>query len=268
MEGNFSILRFFHPDQLPVAIGVAVLGWLLLRLATRFLEGLGERITAWRLGLKQLAVFIRFLVLTVLTILVVSMLFEVTDEVMLAVGGSVAVAVGLALKDVLGSLVAGVILLFDRPFRVGDRVTFGTTYGEVVEIGLRTVRIVTLDDNLVSIPSSRFLSDAVASANAGALDQMCVFDFHVGCDADIDLARRIVYEATASSRFVFLGKPIAILVRELPVEGAMTFALRITAKAYVLDGRLESAFGTDVTERVKRAFRSAGVPAPRGAGQA
>lgn len=43
---------------------------------------------------------------------------------MLAAGGSIAVAVGLSLKDLAASVVAGLILLFDRPFQVGDRVTF------------------------------------------------------------------------------------------------------------------------------------------------
>ena len=42
-------------------------------------------------------------------------------------------------------------------------------------------------------------------------------------------------------------------------DGAERFAIRITTKAYVLDGRYETAFGTDITERVKRAFRERGI---------
>jgi len=63
-------------------------------------------------------------------------------------------------------LVAGLLLLFDRPFRVGDRVSFNDVYGEIVSIGLRTVRLQTLDDNLVtpnvlqvSVPDSFLVSE-------------------------------------------------------------------------------------------------------------
>ena len=155
---------------------------------------------------------------------------------------------------------AGIILLFDRPFSVGDRIRFDQTYGEVVEIGLRTVRVQTLDDNLVSIPNHLFLNQVVSSANAGALHQMCVLPFYVGCNEDIATAKRIVYEATASSRYVYLDRPIVVVVREGAVpDGAERFVVGITVKAYVFDGRYETAFGTDVTERVKRAFSEQGI---------
>ena len=133
-------------------------------------------------------------------------------------------------------------------------------YGEVVEIGLRTTRIVTLDDNLVSIPNNRFLNDAVASANAGALDQMCVMTFHIGAAEDFETARRVLYEATVASRFVYLRKPVVVLMREAPVPGLdAVMAIELKVKAYVMDGRYESAFSTDVHERVKRALRAAKV---------
>lgn len=265
MEGSLSLLQFVHVERIPLALMLIGASWAVLRIITRILDEFGERVSAWRLYAKQAVAVVRFTVVIGVAGGVVSSVFEVTDQVMLAVGGSVAVAVGLALKDLLGSLVAGVILLFDRPFQVGDRVQMGDTYGEVVEIGLRAVRITTLDDNLVSIPSSRFLSDAVSCANAGALDQMCVFDFFVDCAEDFELARQIVFEAAATSRFVYLNKPIVTVVREVAVAGAEMFATRVTVKAYVLDGRYETAFGTDITERVKRAFREVGV---RTAGEA
>lgn len=255
-----SFINMFQPSGVPYAVVVVVLAFIGTRFLTRSLDALGERFTERRLTFKQLTAVTRFIVLIGASATVASALVNFTRETLLALGGAMAVAVGFAFKDLLASLMAGIILLFDRPFQVGDRVQFGDTYGEVVEIGLRTVRIATLDDNLVSIPNNRFLTDAVASANAGALDQMCVLDFWIGCNEDIALAKQIIYEATASSRYVYLAKPIAIAVREGPVQGGgERFAVRITTKAYVFDGRYETAFGTDITERVKRAFKAAGL---------
>ena len=257
-----NILHFIDLEKLPYAILVVVLAVILSRTIRTTLDGLGERIAERRLFFKQVTAISRFSILIVATVMVLGSLLAIGDnrEVLLAIIAPSAVAIGLALKDLLASLMAGIIILFDRPFQVGDRVKFGDVYGEVKEIGLRAVRLVTLDDNLVSIPNSRFLTDPVSSANSGALHQMCVFHFYVGCNEDFDSAKRILYEAIASSRYVYLNQPIVVHVREGPVpEGAERFAIQLICKAYVLDGRYESAFGTDVTERVKRAFRAENI---------
>lgn len=181
-------------------------------------------------------------------------------ELLIAVAGSAAVAIGLSLKDLVGSVIAGFILLFERPFQVGDRVTFGDTYGEIKSIGLRAVRLVTLDDNLITIPNNRFMTDVVASGNSGELDMMLVFDFHVALDADIRLARDLLYEVVVTSRYVYLKKPVNVVISE--VEIAHRLAVQIKAKAYVLDVRFEKAFATDVYLRANEAFLIHGMKRP------
>lgn len=260
LGADSEFVKFINLGGLPTALFVVLSALILLRFVTRFLDGLGERLTERRLLLKQIAVVVRFVVLVGATLMAGGALFEVSGQALYGVVGILIFALGYATKDVLSSVTAGFILMFDRPFQVGDRITFSGHYGEVVEIGLRTVRLVDLEDNLVSIPNARFLSDTVACANAGALDQMCVFPFYIGCSEDIDTAKRIVYEATASSRYVYLGKPITIEVREGPIPGTPRhFAVLIKVRAYVFDGRHELAFGTDVTERVLQAFREADI---------
>ncbi|MEL6346038.1 MAG: mechanosensitive ion channel domain-containing protein [Myxococcota bacterium] len=267
-------LQFFGVDTefvnsidlsgLPSAIAIVIFAIIVLRVSAQSLDTLGERLTERRLLFKQISVLTRFSVILITSLLVINALFDFSAEddnrALYGIVGLVVLAVGYATKDVLSSVTAGFILMFDRPFQVGDRISFGGHYGEVKEIGLRTVRIVDMDDNLISIPNSRFLGESVSCANAGALDQMCVFSFFIGCNENFEAAKRIVYEATASSRYVYLGKPITIVVREGPVpNGAERFAIMIRVKAYVFDGRYETAFGTDITERVKRAFREEGV---------
>ena len=255
-----GILRFVQLDGLPVALFAVLAAWMINNALGRAIDDLGQRFTGFRILLKQTSAIAKFVVFIVATTLAVTSVVHFSEEVMLAVGGSVAVAVGFAFKDLLASLMAGLMILFDRPFQVGDRVQIGDVYGEVVEIGLRTTRIVTLDDNLVSIPNNRFLNDAVASANAGALDQMCVMCFYIGAAEDFETARRVLYEATVASRFVYLRKPVVVHMRETAVPGLDgVVAIELKVKAYVMDGRFESAFGTDVHERVKRALRAAKV---------
>src|SRR5690606_10641164 len=178
-----------------------------------------------RFLILQVSTLIGFMLYIVGSIALVVGVLQPPKEFMLAAGGSIAVALGFALKDVAASLVAGLLLLFDRPFRVGDRVSFNDVYGEIVSIGLRTVRLQTLDDNLVTIPNSRFITDIVASGNAGALDMMVVTDFHVDFSVDLEKVQEIIREAIVISRHAYLKKPVSFAIQE--VEVARTLGIRM-----------------------------------------
>lgn len=155
---------------------------------------------------------------------------------------------------------SGILLLFDRPFEVGDRVSFADFYGEIVAIGLRSVRLQTLDDNMVTIPNARFITDTVASGNAGALHMMVVTNFRLGLNVDVEQARDIARQVIVTSRYAYLKKPVEFAVEEVAVANRL--ALRLRAKAYVLDVHYEKAFQSDVTTRVAALFREQGIPRP------
>ena len=157
-------------------------------------------------------------------------------------------------------MIAGFILLFDRPFQVGDRVSFGDVYGEIKNIGLRSVRLVTLDDNLVTIPNSKFLTDVVSSGNSGALDMMVVTDFYVGLYENINVVKEILHEVVITSRFIFLEKPVSITYQEIAISN--TFVIKVSVKAYVLDVKYEKAFLSDITERGNKHLNKNNIQRP------
>ncbi|MCB0364391.1 MAG: mechanosensitive ion channel [Bdellovibrionaceae bacterium] len=246
-------------------VGMFLLGMAFLVGLVKLLKFISKPIydafPARRLLISQVLTVFNFLAYILGTSFLFFAVIQPPKELMLAAGGSVAVALGLSLKDLVASVVAGLILLFDRPFQVGDRVSFNGTYGEIKAIGLRAVRLVTLDDNLVTIPNSRFITDVVASGNAGELDMMIVTTFHLAADADIKKARDLLFEIVATSRFAFLKKPIAIVANENLQDGRPVVSLM--AKAYVIDVQFEKAFETDIYLRANQAFREAGIERPR-----
>ena len=231
-----------------------------LRLTDRAVVSLGETFTDRRLLLQKIATFFRFGVYVVSFLMVFFLSFQVDERLLTLLGGTAAVAFGFALKDLVASVVAGVMIMFDRPFQVGDRVTFGGEYGDIKVIGLRSVRLQTLDDNTVTIPNNKFLSEISSSGNYGVLHMMVVMDFHVGIDQDVGLACDLVRQATATSRFTYLPEPIRIVVKQVIVEGYV--AVRITMKAYVLDTKYEKDFESDVNLRVLETFRDHGIQPP------
>ena len=242
--------------SLLVIIGVVV--------AMRFLHdtvtGLSARFPSRRLLLQKTATIVQFLVYIVTGLAVIALSFRLTDSALALIGGTVAVSVGFAIKDVVASFIAGIMIMIDRPFQVGDRVSFGGQYGDITAIGLRSVRLQTLDDNTVTIPNNAFLNEITSNGNYGALDMQVVMDFHVAPDQPIRLARELVTEAAVSSRYVFLDKPVVVLVNQVILETHV--AIRLRLKAYVLDTRYEKAFETDINLRVLHAFREAKILPP------
>lgn len=234
--------------------------WALLRLLGRFVAAFGTEFSSRRLTLHKISTIGQFVVYVATTAIVLLLSFRFDETTLAVIGGTVAVAVGFAMKDLVASFIAGVIVMLDRPFQVGDRVMFGGEYGDITAIGLRSVRMQTLDDNTVTIPNSKFLSDVTSSGNYGALDMQVVMDFHIAADQDIERARDILNEAVLSSRFVFLSKPVVILINQWVTDHLVGVRLRV--KAYVLDTRFEKAFESDVNLRALRAFQNEGIATP------
>lgn len=260
LPADVHLFDLVNVPGLPFAALALVLTWLTNRAVGDFLSRAAARFTHRRLLLNQLGTLSRFVVYLVGLSAAVSLAVKLTEQVVLALTGTVAVTVGFALKDLAASVIAGIIILLDRPFQVGDRVSFGGVYGEISEIGLRSVRLVTLDDNVITIPNNKFLTDMVSSGNWGALDMLIQMDFHVGIDQDFALAKRLVADSLTSCRYVYTKKPWTVLVNEVSV--AEHFAFRLRAKVYVLDVQYEKAMETDVTERVYTAFREHGILPP------
>jgi small-conductance mechanosensitive channel len=84
----------------------------------------------------------------------------------------------------------------------------------VKSIGLRSTRIVTPDDNLVSVPNAQVVDQHVANANSGELNCQVVTDLYLPNWPDENLVKRIAFDAAASSKYVYLNKPIVVLVAD------------------------------------------------------
>lgn len=241
------------------SIIVVIVFNLTIRALVWVLDALAERNASRRLFYKRLVPIVRIVLWIFAAYLIVRVIFQVDYQGLVAAAAAVGVAVGFAAQDLLKNLFGGMILVFDQPFQVGDKISVGGTYGEVVSIGLRSTRMVTPDDNLVSVPNAEVVDHQVANANAGELNCQVVTDLYLPGWADEAVAKRIAFDAAASSKYVYLNKPIVTLVSDVFKE---TFLTRVRVKAYVLDPRLEFQFQSDVTERARAGFREAGLLRP------
>ncbi len=225
----------------------------LLRLA---LDKLAQRFNRYRLQITRLFPLLRLLIWTFALLMTVFVILHLPQSALLAVGATVGVAVGLAAQDMLRNLISGVIMLFDRPYRVGDMVRIGEHYGEVKSIDLNLTRLHTFTDDIVTIPNAEVMKQAVVNSNAGELTEMIAVPFHVPATTDIATLKALAHEAAFCSPYTYLKMPIAIAFEDAVGHHYLT---KVTIKAYVVDVRFERAMASDIMERVKSALLLNGI---------
>ena len=148
-------------------------------------------------------------------------------------------------KAFLGGIAFRAFIGFRRPFQVGDRVTLMGHSGKVVEIGPFHVRMVTPDDDLVSIPSAALWSQPLVSANAGDRASLCVMEFHLAPFVTKDQRQAVedrIWDAIQCSLYWAFDKPVNIFVEQRNDE------IVLIAKAYVASTYNEFLFRSDVTQ--------------------
>lgn len=243
------------------SILVVAATWLLIKFMNSMVESIGGQFVQYRMVLQKVQSFLQFFIYMTAGLVVFMMSFRINDHILALIGGTLAVSVGFALKDLAASFIAGLTVMIDRPFQVGDRVTFEGNYGDIITIGLRSVRMRTLNDDIITIPNNKFLNEVTTSGNYGALDMQVVIPFYVGMDEDITLARDLIQEAASSSRYIHLPKPVTVLVKQTITDNYL--AIQLTCKAYVVDTAYEKLFETDITLRVMKEFKKHGIKPPK-----
>lgn len=228
--------------------------WLLLRILQMGVQRLMQRYPRYRLQMGQLFPVIRITLWFLVITYIVFVLIHPPQAVVFAVLGSLGLAVGLAAQGGVRNLLAGVMMIFNPPFRVGDMVTFGGHYGEVTRLDLSVTWLRTLDDNVVMVPNSSVLENAVANANSGQLSEMVVINIDLPRTVSVTEVRSLARQVAIASPYTFLKKPVVVNV-ELRHE--FDYLLRLVIKAYVVDIRLERVLASDITERFIESMNAA-----------
>jgi len=179
-------------------------------------------------------------------------------------GASVAgVAIGLAAKDTLSNLIAGVLLIMDRPFDVGDRIELwdaprGTaSWGDVVEIGLRATRIRNPDNVIFVIPNNMLMQRDIVNWTASGDTVRLRIPIGIAYDADPARAKEIIKKVALATPGVISEPPPQVIIRAFG-ESAVDLELRV----WIEDARRRRAIMDEITDRVKSEFDRAGVEIP------
>ncbi len=238
----------FSASKVIAIVIVLLFTFLFNRLLVFLLTRLAENQPSYRLVIKRIIPFINVGLWTVAIFFVISGIIDPPIETVLTVGASIGLAIGFASQDILKNIFGGFIIILDSPFQVGDKIEVGDMYGEVTEIGLRSTRIVTPDDSLITLPNADIVNNAVSNSNTGALYCQVVASIYLPINVNIDEMKEVAYKAAISSRYVYMNKPVVVIVENKIVDRA--FAIQLKVKAYVLDIRYEFLLKSEITELI------------------
>lgn len=250
-----------HIDYVGI-ISIILAAWVLIVIIRRILPFIASRLPArFRHHILPVIPVLRLAVIVLALTLVIPLLVNPTAQNLLFLLGTFAVALGFAFKDYVSSLIAGVIAIFEKPYRVGDRVRIDDIYGEVRLIGFRAVKIVTPDDTAVIIPHSKIWNSSIQNANDGQLELLCVAEFYLHPEHNAGMVRDRLRDIARTSLYVDKERPIDVIISEKP------WYTQYRLKSYVIDGRDEFQYITDMTIRGKQLFaemgiRPASIPSP------
>ncbi len=252
-----KIKDIFSLGKVVWALVVLIISYFIIRFLTALIEGIAERSTKYRITLKSISPVLRILGWTIAIYIVIRGIFNPPAAAIAAFVASASIAVGFAAQDILKNIFGGIMILFDRPFQMGDKIQVGDYYGEVVEIGLRSTRIVTKDDSLVSIPNAEVVNTAVSNSNSGEPNCQVVAEIYLPIDIDTSKARSIAVQAAQISKYIYLNKPITVIfINELKDRKSV---LKMRLKAYVSDIRYEFVFQSEMTETVIKELIKSGL---------
>ncbi len=108
--------------------------------------------------------------------------------------GMLSVGIGFGLQNITSNFVAGIILLLERPIKIGDRVMVGDTEGDILDINIRSTTIQSLDNVSIIVPNSDFISSKVVNWSHGDTRIRIAVDVGVSYDSDLDLVLRTLQE--------------------------------------------------------------------------
>lgn len=171
--------------------------------------------------------------------------------------GLLSVGIGFGLQNITSNFISGLILLFERPIKVGDRVTVGNVEGDVISINMRSTTVNTLNNIAIIVPNSDFISSQVTNWSYG--DPKVRLDLNVGVSygSDIDLVIKALEEVASAHPEVLKIPEPNVLLREFG-DSSWNMQLRV----WLGSTRGYYSISSELNIAIVRKFREYGIEIP------
>jgi len=262
----WSYLRHeFIFGNIRVSFASLVVGFLVIA-ATLFISSTASSLLDRRLakrghidaGLRYtIARLARYLVITIGVVIALRQAFALDLTSIAVVFTALSVGIGFGLQYIAADLASGFILLFERPIRVGDRITIGEDEGDVQSIKLRTTVIFTNDRIAIIVPNSRLVTQRVINWSYGDPRARIAIPIGVGTTSDVDLVTRTLLKAAEDVENVLIEPPPKVQFLKFG-DYSLDFRLLVWTRQPNRHPQIKS----DINYRIEKLFREAGIEIP------
>ena len=244
----------------------AVLAWFIdWNFSAKSFIGRRRKITEF--GLKIAKRFTTFFIYFVALAFILGA-YNIDLTAIIAVLGVGGIAVALAAQETLSNLIAGFVLLTDKPFKVGDRISLRSSaqqrkeddadeWGYVIDIGWRSTRIRTKENIYLTIPNAELTKREIYNYTIKDPTYRLWMPLQISYESDYDKAKALLLQACRESPFVIQGKR-----NEAVHKGFGDSGVKLMLRVWIKNAEERGQARSDLYERIQRAFKENGIVIP------
>jgi len=199
----------------------------------------------------------QYLIITLGVLLSLKLAFKVDLTSIAVLFTALSVGIGFGLQYIAADIASGFILLFERPVRVGDRITIGTDEGDVQSINLRTTVVATNDRISIIVPNSKLVRERLINWSYGDPRARIAIPVGVAYNSDIDLVTRTLIKATEDVDNVLRDPAPKVQFLKFG-DWSLDFRLLVWTNR----PRIHTQIRSDINYRIERLFREARIEIP------
>lgn len=241
-------------SEIVLALIVLVAGLFIVGRVKRWLSDQVLPTTRFDIGLQNsvAAGFGYVASLIVITLAVVTLGIDLSSVAIIA--GALSVGIGFGLKTIVENFVAGILILIERPIKVGDWIVVGGTEGTVKRISVRSTEVETFDNASVIFPNSELIANAVVNWTLRDRIVRIVISMRVVPGSDTKLVRDLLLDCARQQRRVAAEPAPTVLFKKF-VDIGLEFELR----CFVIDTAYVHQVTSELNFAIDSAFRAHGV---------
>ncbi|MBF02916.1 MAG: mechanosensitive ion channel protein MscS [Flavobacterium sp.] len=255
---NFKLI---DTDTIDITVGTFAL-LLIVLILTSFLLKLIRMVVTRKLPLEDKNRFISFFQFIRYIVFIFAVIFAldvsgVNMSVLLTASAALLVGLGFALQQLFQDIISGVLIILDQSLHVGDIVEVDGKVGKVLEIKLRTTRVVTRNDRVMVIPNHKFMMDTLFNWTQNSFTNREQVDVGVAYGSDVELVRKLLLQCAQKADNV-LNEPEPLVLFEDFADSSLNFSLYF----YVSDGMQSPKIKSDLRFSIDAIFRQNNISIP------
>lgn len=199
----------------------------------------------------------QYLIITLGVLAALKVAFNLDLTSIAVIFTALSVGIGFGLQYIAADIASGFILLFERPVRVGDRITIGEDEGDVQSINLRTTVVVTNDRVSIIVPNSRLVSQRLINWSYGDPRARIAIHISVATESDVERVTQTLLKAAEDVDNVLKDPPPKVQFMKFG-DYSLDFRLLVWTNR----PRLHAQIRSDINYRIENLFREAGIEIP------